>query len=171
MTPASSSSAYATGADAVKYFDARFLGDLCADDGTRVSEAGLASDAKMAAALEAASGEVESAALKGARYRVADLQAMTGMSLGLLKRTVCRLAVGSLLWRRSPTGPKPEMLRDEEERLQALAMGLRIFGFEETQDVGSGAEVVEQAPTQQDINRTVTGMASRMFVSSLNEVR
>jgi len=171
MTPASSDSAYATGTDCIKYFDARFIGDLLADDGTRVAAGSIAADAKMVAALEAASGEVESAALKGARYRVADLQAMTGMSLSLLKRTVCRLAIGALLWRRNPTGPKPEMLADEEERLQALQMGIRIFGFEETQDAGSGSEVVDQAVTQADVSRTVTGQACRMFNTSLNEVR
>lgn len=89
--------AYATAADMMARFDVNILGDICSDTGVPVEPAELASNAKITAALADASGLIEAACLQGKRYTAAQLAALTGNSLGYLKRICCQIAYG-LLW-------------------------------------------------------------------------
>ena len=78
--------AYASVADLKKRFDVRTLGDLASDDGTQVASANLPADENVLAALDDASGEIDSAVLVARRYTTSDLTALTGNSLAYLKR-------------------------------------------------------------------------------------
>lgn len=91
--------AYAEPADMIARYDVRTLGDLVADDGTRVDATTLLTDDNLQAALDDASGEFEAAMQQLRRYTPAELAALTGNSLALRKRIVCKLAMG-MLWER-----------------------------------------------------------------------
>lgn len=130
--------AYATADDIANYKDARRLGDLVSDDGTRVAAGSLSGNAKLEAALEAASGEVESAVFVGERYSTADLSGLTGNSLAYLKKIVCDIAY-AILWERKAEAD-PELRADAIERsqrhLKMLRSGERIFDVDEAKDAG-----------------------------------
>jgi hypothetical protein len=60
------------------------------------AKAALAQSARVLACLKDASGMVESAVAHGDAYTVEQLAALQGVSLSLLKRLVCDLAIGLL---------------------------------------------------------------------------
>lgn len=132
--------AYAAASDLINYKDARHLGDLCSDDGTRVASGSLSGDAKITAALDAASGEVEAALLQGKRYTAADLADLTGNSLAYLKKLTCDIAFW-ILWDRKPAYRPDEHSREKAmeqcaESLKKLRTGEHIFNVTAVKDAG-----------------------------------
>lgn len=132
--------AYAAASDLINYKDARHLGDLCSDDGTRVASGSLSGDAKITAALDAASGEIEAALLQGKRYTAADLAALTGNSLAYLKKLTCDIAFW-ILWDRKPAYRPDEHSRQQAmetcaESLKKLRTGEHIFNVTTVKDAG-----------------------------------
>lgn len=148
-TPLTSSTTYLGVSEFLKRADARTVGDLVSDDGTRVASSSLSGNANLAAALLDASGEVEAAAMKGARYTPADLAALTGAGQARLYRLVTRLTLVYLYERRPDGREKPSGLLDDVTRqLQELRDGVMIFGTTETAD----AQVMEATTeTAQDV--------------------
>ena len=71
------------------------------DDGTQATLTQMETNARLAAALMAASGQVESALLASKRYSVADLEALNGASVQYLKQLVADLAFYKLLTARA----------------------------------------------------------------------
>lgn len=133
--------AFATSADLVNRYDARTLGDLVNDDGSRATEAELEVSAKVTAALESASGMVLSACVKGGRYTAAELSALTGDSLAHLVDLTCRIAFW-LLWKRRPWSDKYENQRNEakkhnDEALEMLRSGQEVFAVDRAIEAGS----------------------------------
>ncbi len=131
--------AYATAADMVARYDANTLGDLCspADDGT--PELDLASNARMAAALEEGAGRVAAACFVSRLYSAEDLAALTGPSLALLVGLNCQLAMAQLMFTR-PEKYAAELVRDfrqdAETYLTMLQQGKRIFDSDAQEDAG-----------------------------------
>lgn len=163
-TPTSAANGYADNADALAFHDRRLLAQLVSDTGSEVTVEALPTDPNLAKLLRSASGRLESAALSGKRYTVADLQALTGSSLEYLKQIVVDLAVGRLLWRRYPERGKPDIYHAAEEVLHQLIMGEAIFGLVEVQDAGV-METVERATSDaEDPNRIAT-RARRYFAA------
>lgn len=120
--------AYATPDDMVLRFDANTIGDLVSDTGVAATD--LTTNATVLAALEAASGRVDAAALVSQNYSTAELAALTGNSLALLKDIVCDLAMIRLLKRR-PEKITNEALaaasKEAEDYLDRLRRGDRLF--------------------------------------------
>lgn len=201
-TPLSSNVAYASPTDLKRYRHwaqiADWLSGLTGSSGSRVSESDLTDSATPSTAytllnehLKAASGLVESACFRGARYSVFNLmdwasmsssertafetilgrswtssdtaQNLVGSSRSLLKRIVCCLAIGTLSRFKSRTAGDE---RDEAfgfEMLDALSAGKRIFALTEAGDAGLPGNV-EMAPagSTQEEDR-VSVQAGRLF--------
>ncbi|MEK9810000.1 MAG: phage protein Gp36 family protein, partial [Candidatus Nanopelagicales bacterium] len=92
--------AYAAASDMQLRFDERTLAELVSDTDVAIDTADLATDTKLAAALDDASGVIDAALLTGGRYSAASLSGLTGNSLALLKRLCCVLAMTFLRQRR-----------------------------------------------------------------------
>jgi hypothetical protein len=126
--------AFAAPADLILRYDVRTLGDLCSDDGTRVTQANLATDQKVEMALDTATGQIMAAVLRGERYTAADLAALTSESADYLKDLTCRIAFW-LLWQRKPyTDDKQRMEAKEssDKALEMLRTGQHIFDIAAT---------------------------------------
>jgi hypothetical protein len=129
----------------IETHDARKVGDLLLDNGTR--DADPESSTIVARALLWASGMVETACLKGARYTPTDL------------------AFWFLCKRRHKVAVKAKEIAGVEEAfemLQWLAEGERIFSFQETADAGLPATETE-TPDQKDDRFGVATIAERYF--------
>lgn len=143
--------AYATVAQLLNRKDHRTIGDLVSDDGSQVSEAALASNAKVTAALDDASGMIDAALLAGSRYTTAQLAALTGNSQAYLIRITCEIAV-ALLYDRRPLydvdGFKKAM-ELSEAHLERLRKGEHVFDVIEVQESGVPSTV---APSVVEVN-------------------
>lgn len=136
-TSNSAATPYATPNDMLARMDLRLVGDLVRDDGTQATASDLQTDVNLATALAGASGQVESACLAGEFYSVADLQALTGASLAMLKDIVCWLAYGRLRRRRGVSEASDDPAYAEAKKLiDDLHDGKRIFAFAETEAAG-----------------------------------
>ena len=130
--------AYASPDDLKKRYDVRTLGDLAGDIGVRVQPSDFADNAILLAALEDASGEVDSCLLQGRRYTAAQLAALTGNSLAMLKRITCEIAYGLLWERRSYVDDDRRMAAMDRARqtLNRLRKGEIVFDIDDVKDAG-----------------------------------
>lgn len=151
-TVSSGSASYCTVAQFLAFFDSRTVGDLVSDSGSRVTAAQLTSNTTLGLLLQQASGELEAAALIGNRYTSADLVALAATNSGIfLASVVAGLAFRNLIRRRPDMEiATPPQVEEAEKCLQALSMGERIFGFQETMDSG---ETQEDTETSYDVDR------------------
>jgi len=134
---------YASPADLVARYDARTIGDLAGDAGTRVSSANILTDTNVQTALDDASGEIEAALLKGKRYTAAILAGLTGNSLALLKRICCQIAIARLWERRPWIGTDDQVsaeqaLQDARAALAKLKSGEEVFDLLPQENAGLG---------------------------------
>lgn len=130
--------AYATADDMIARYDSRTLGELVTDDGQRAEEVELSTNAKMTTALSTATGHVNAACLRGNRYTVAELEALTGESAEYLNDIVCAQAFW-ILWRRRPYGDDALRKAAKEEAdmaLEQLRTGDMVFDVDAVKDAG-----------------------------------
>ncbi len=131
--------AYADADDLIARFDSRTIGDLASDSGEPVEEANFGTDAKIAAALSSASGEINSAVQQAGLYSTTELAALTGDDAEFLKQLTCDLAMGRLLMRR-PGKYDPDtyarLIESAHERLDAIRRGINLFNIEEKKSAG-----------------------------------
>lgn len=129
--------AYADSDDLIARYDEQTLKDLASDTGDPVAD--ISTDTAVTAALNDASGRVQSAVSVSRLYSATELAALTGSSLALLKRITCELAMVFMLERR------PEKYGDEytrrlrqssEDYLERLRKGERLFDVEVAKDAG-----------------------------------
>src|SRR5215471_15423539 len=117
-TVTSAKTSYCSPAMLAQFYDWRPLARLCQDsdnDPQLTYQQFLGSD-KVAGLLSSASGELESACLRGARYTPADLQALAGTNAGdYLSNLVAGLAVWSAYQRRTDVRPVPEGAKEAQE--------------------------------------------------------
>ena len=137
LTPESGSQPYCTPARFLQFYDHRQVGQLVRDDDGEATAAELLTDGALAAALAAASGDVETATMAGRRFAVADLQALAGNGAARLAQIVADLAYGRLLRRRGVADSPPPQVAEAEDALDALRSGQRILPFAESADAGS----------------------------------
>lgn len=127
---------YITVAELVEAFDSRDLGDLSSDTGTpaTVDE----SNAKILNAIERASADVESYALRGQRYSLTDLSDMKADDDWTLKGLVAALAMKKMYARRG--GVMPDAIRDAAneatQSLTDLVEGKQVFSNAGAQAAG-----------------------------------
>ena len=136
-TPISTSIPYASAALMREARDFRQLGDLVNDDNTRETTAAtFDASTKVNRALMKASGMIEAAAIKGDRYSVADLQALTGASKYLLEDICVELSWWCLMRRRLSGKPLPPETLWAFAYIDELGSGAKIFGIQEAADAG-----------------------------------
>lgn len=141
---------YAAASDLLARYDARTVGNLCSDNGVTVSAAALATDTRLQAALDDASGEIEAALMQGERYTTTDLAALTGNSLAYLKSICCKIAMAHL-WQRRP------YLDDESAEKSILAARAAIDRLRKGESIFNVAAVVA-AGTPDVVTPTVTSI-------------
>jgi len=130
--------AYADGNDLLARYDARILGDLIQDTGTRTTNTvTIAADANVAASLADASGLIESACFVGNRYSAADLSGLAGNGLALIKRITCDLAFALLRQRRGYDLEQFPLVEKTYALLDRLRLGERVFDVDEVEDKGN----------------------------------
>ena len=115
--------AYASITDLITRRDKRLIGELMGDMNDTPTDAELLASTTLEALLVDASGQVESAMLSGKRYEPADLESLTGNSLGFLKKIVCTIAMADLYERRP--GYHMEQAKAYTELAQAYLKSLR----------------------------------------------
>lgn len=169
QTPLTSSSTLLSASEFLKRCDKRTVADLVSDTGTAADVGTLSADTNLAAALLDATGEVEASAMKGGRYRPADLAALTGAALGRLYRMITRLTLVYLYERRPDKGPPAELLKTVSEQLELLRQGEAVFGTDETYDASTMDHEVEVSSDVENRNGT-TYQASRFFGRRSNRV-
>jgi len=130
---------YATPTDLMTFVDARLIGDLCEDAGNRLTPTQILADPNVAAALSAAAGTINAAVLVGARYTVAQLEAVTGDDAVFIQMLNSWLAFGVLCGRR---GRDP---KEQPEYVQSL---------ETLEQIKKGAEMFNVGPGQNQVPQT-----------------
>lgn len=140
MTPNSSSNAYLTAADFLARKDLRSVAQFCSDDPNNpVPDGSVATNPNLLAALNAASGMLESAVLTSERYSVSDLQSLSGVSSEYMKSLLADIGMYLIMTRRPGPSPPETVVTSYEMALQALdalSRGERIFAFSETEQAG-----------------------------------
>jgi len=136
--------AYADADDLVSFFDERIIADLISDSGS--PDESWRDNPKMTTLLNAASGRIDGACTVANHYLVADLAALTGNSLALLKDLTCTLAMAMLIRRRQGRYGEEykEKIEEAETYLDRLRKGERVFGVSANQEAG---EIDIQGPT------------------------
>ncbi|MGH7743822.1 MAG: phage protein Gp36 family protein [Candidatus Dormibacteria bacterium] len=123
--------AYADPQDLINRYSSQTLGDLVADDGNAVSEAGLLTDPKIMASLSDGAARINAAILQAGRYKLSDLATLMGDDASLLIRMNCDLAWSNLLRRK--TTSKIEDVKaakeDAEFWLEELREGKDVFNL------------------------------------------
>lgn len=170
-TVETSATSYLSAAEFLKRADARTVGDLCSDNGTRVSVGSLSSDPNLAAALLDASGLLEMSCLRGGRYHPTDLAALTGAGQAALYRLLARMTICCLHERRPDMEMKqPWIVEDVQKQLERIENGETIFSFLETEEVGVPTNRVETSQNVEARNGT-TFIAGRLFGRRSNRMR
>lgn len=138
--------AYATAADMKNRYDERRLGQLVLDDGTMATSAQLETDTVLSEMLEDATALIDAFATRGGRYTQAELTALTGSPLKLLKRLTCDLAYGLLVQRRGYTASETDAMAPGFSRaialLDKLGEGALIFATENAVAAGKPTRTV-----------------------------
>lgn len=136
-TAFSNATSYLSTAEFLKRCDVRTVAQLCSDDGTEIDHTALLTNANLLAALLDASGAVESACLRGARYSPTDLAGLTGAAQGYLFRLIGRLTT-CYIWERRPdlSSEPPAYYKATLDALSNLEKGVAIFGIQEVADAG-----------------------------------
>lgn len=144
---------YADASDLVNRYSAGLLGDLCADDGRRVTESELATNDKILTALRTATGKVRASIMQADRYTADQIDGLgdpgspyyNQESYEYLKDIVCRVAFW-LLWQRKPWDDSSESGRrqaeaDSKEALKMLREGSEIFVLGTAKEAGKPKSV------------------------------
>jgi phage gp36-like protein len=143
--------AYATGSDLLARYDARTIGDLVQDAGTRITSS-LDTNTNLLAALEDAAGLINSSALVGNRFSEAQLKAITGTGKAFLVRLNCDLAFAFLRQRRGYDIEQFPLVKESFGLLDRLRLGERIFDCDEAKEAGLASYQATQKQTILDQN-------------------
>lgn len=163
---------YCTPAQFVQVFDYRSFAQLAADNDVPLTESGLISSTILSAKLQIASGMVEMAATRGARYDpILDLQPLVTPVNGLicnggwvLIQLVASMAAFEMFGRRYEAMTEYMQAKVEEANtlLQALENGEKIFPFADAQQAGLLNDYIE-TPTDVTNRNLPTFIAQNLF--------
>lgn len=173
-TSDSSQTSYISVQEFLDRMDVNIVANLCSDDSsTPIASTDLPTNTKLLAALNGASGMLESAIFAGERYNAADLQALNGMSREYML-WILRAIAAYLLWTRRDAGSPPETLMNEYNNalnvLNELSLGKMIFSFNETSK--AGLPITQQMTASQYWNNNyVSSRWTRMFGPRSKDVR
>jgi len=131
---------YATPADILLRFDANLLGMLVNDNSQKLTPMQLQTDSALQAALDDATGIIESALYVAYKYTAAEIATVTAGSVSLLKRLCCDLAIVMLCQRRAyDYADKYPMLNLTLDLIQKLRYGERVLDFGPNENAGLSA--------------------------------
>jgi hypothetical protein len=155
MTPNSSLSSFCTPAQFVLVFDYRSFAQLGADNDVPLTESALLISPILAAKLQIASGKLEMAATRGARYDpINDLQVLVTPVNGQISNggwalieMVASMTAFEMYGRRYEAMPEYMQSKVDETNvlMEALENGEKIFPFTEAQQAGLLTDYVENA--------------------------
>lgn len=165
-TPISAAQPFLTDAEFLQRADVRSAGDLLSKDGRRLPAGSAELSSLLLELARGASGELESACLRGGRYAVADIQAVLsqgGNGAAFVKNVVAGLVLRQLTAHRlNADRPVPPAVEWAERQVEALEKGGRILPLGETAGAGgpslsalTGADLQKQ--------RGVVTEAERLF--------
>jgi len=167
-TPLSGASSYCTTAEFLQRVDWRSIADYCSDLSVKLTREALLTNEVLLAALQAASGKVESACTVAARYSPDDLAALTGNSAQLLKTVITGLAIWEIFQRRPEKSAElPMRTKEAESYLDRIRLGERVFGIQEVMEAGNVTNRVMDEGRWQTLNLT-TNQARRFFGTRAN---
>jgi hypothetical protein len=138
-TPVSAYQSYITPDDFFNLVDIDLIAQVYSSNGVPLTRTQLETDPRLLAALQAASGKVESTLLKGGRYSAQSLAALTGVSREFFNKLVADTALAFVYeYRDGMTPPDNVRLRIDraEKLLTRLADGSDILSFSETVQAG-----------------------------------
>lgn len=132
---------YASPQDLLDRYDARRVGDLATDSGTRLTESQILADSKVSTCMEDASGALIAAIKRGNRYTDDDLSLLSGPSLSFLKRVVCDLSFAYLVMRRGygadEVSAQAPGYKSAQEILKKLQDGELVFDLGSQKSAGT----------------------------------
>lgn len=140
---------FADSGDMTARYDSRTLGDLLADDGTRVTTGNMAANTRMLAALKSATGRMKAALLRAERYTISDITNMQDSghadydedSSEYLKTLTCSVAFWEI-WRAKPQRDNDSSARkgareESDEAIKTLLTGEEVFNVPRATDAGT----------------------------------
>jgi phage gp36-like protein len=132
-------SSYASPSDLIARHSVQLIGQLASDTSAALTPAQVLTDPVVAACLGDAAGEIDSALLRGQRYTVDDLAALTDNSRALLKRINCDGAF-VWLWNRKGWGGDDQRVTQSQENfermLSKLGNGESVFNVTKVLQAG-----------------------------------
>lgn len=163
-TQISSLTPYCTVSDFLNRFDTNDVGLWVSEiQGQKVGAKDLLTNPKLLAALNGASGELESACVVGERYQITDLQGLVGNSLDLARDIVSWLTFKRLVDIHPYRDAREHrMVFWAEKMLEDLRNGKRIFSILENAQAENIPD--PQFLTSQDlVNRNQVSVQARAF--------
>lgn len=152
----SSGNAYALIGDMENRYDSRVLAQLSNDENgtTRVDEV-------LQASLEDAYARINSAALQGSQYTVAQLEELVDAGDTMLVRMNCDLAIKFMAQRRGMGLPKglESQVKESLDLLEALQQGKRVLNI----DANRGADVPEIVTLTSDQQENLGSLTNISF--------
>ncbi len=186
-TPITGATTYCTGTQFMLWFDLRSLADYLSDtttpigailgtDPLQIDKVVVAADPTLGSILQAASGMLEMALLKGDRYTPGDLILLTTgpMATSNAALTIARVVAGIAapdVIRRRPDlqAPKLAIIEESQEFLKALADGDKILPIQEAADAG---RMENQTETLADVeSRFMPSFEARRLFGTRNKWR
>lgn len=156
---------YATPADLIARKSPSTIAALVSDTDEESSEAELATDAKVLAALASASGAVEAALLQGGRYSVVDLTALSANASAYLKQMVCDIAM-AYLFARKPLHRQEDYkaaLELQDTYLERLRIGKNVFNIDANIDAGTPSYSAPTVAGIENLNLIVDAARSHYY--------
>lgn len=155
---------YATVAQLLERFDSRTIGQLASDSNVDVAGVDLPTDPRVLAALNDASGDIDSALLVGGMYSTDNLAGLSGNSNYKLIRLTCQLAMLYLYERRPMYDPDTvKAYRDmSQEALDRLRKGENVFDISANLQAGVPSVDGPTAVEYRELN-LVRDRASRAY--------
>jgi len=143
---------YISVAELIESFDYRMLSQLCSYSGSP----GTMNESNTIAlnAIEKASAEVQSYALRGNRYTADNLDTINTNDDWTLKGLCCTLTVKHLFRGKATSAPPDvqSMIEEATATCEALAKGERIFNFDTAASAGKAAVKVISTQTRGRMN-------------------
>jgi hypothetical protein len=124
-------SSYITAAEFLKRYDYRTIARYCSDTDTAITLAALPTNVNLLALLNDASGILEMAVLRGARYTASQIANLTGVAKAARDRIIADVAI-CLVYERRPDifdHREPVCYTRAMSLIDALAEGKTIFGY------------------------------------------
>jgi hypothetical protein len=141
--------AFASSADMIARYDVRTLGDLLADDGSRVASGGMAANTRLTAALKSATGRLKAAILRAERYSVDEIENMQDSahadydeeSSEYLKTLTCAVAFWEI-WKAKPqkqndSSHRKDVRKEADEAIKLMQSGEEVFNVPRATDAGT----------------------------------